>query len=69
VPTDCPQRDERLGWTGDAQAFIRTSTYQMNENGVPLSSVSAISGIENFLGNGIRFDAGCGTYRFEYKLA
>ena len=23
VPTDCPQRDERLGWTGDAQAFIR----------------------------------------------
>lgn len=25
VPTDCPQRDERLGWTGDAQAFIRTA--------------------------------------------
>ncbi|MEI9909183.1 MAG: hypothetical protein WDO71_05705 [Bacteroidota bacterium] len=21
VPTDCPQRDERLGWTGDAQVF------------------------------------------------
>lgn len=27
VPTDCPQRDERLGWTGDAQAFCRTATY------------------------------------------
>ncbi len=27
VPTDCPQRDERLGWTGDAQAFFRTSTF------------------------------------------
>ena len=27
VPTDCPQRDERLGWTGDAQIFIRTATY------------------------------------------
>ncbi len=27
VPTDCPQRDERLGWTGDAQAFIRTATW------------------------------------------
>ncbi|MCB9898593.1 MAG: family 78 glycoside hydrolase catalytic domain [Planctomycetes bacterium] len=27
VPTDCPQRDERLGWTGDAQTFIRTATY------------------------------------------
>ena len=25
VPTDCPQRDERLGWTGDAQAFSRTA--------------------------------------------
>ena len=25
VPTDCPQRDERLGWTGDAQAFSNTS--------------------------------------------
>src|SRR5690606_21115935 len=24
VPTDCPQRDERLGWTGDAQVFART---------------------------------------------
>ncbi|MGC3946299.1 MAG: glycoside hydrolase family 78 protein [Chryseolinea sp.] len=30
VPTDCPQRDERLGWTGDAQAFCRTATYNMN---------------------------------------
>ena len=25
VPTDCPQRDERMGWTGDAQVFIRTA--------------------------------------------
>ncbi|MBS6474887.1 MAG: family 78 glycoside hydrolase catalytic domain [Clostridiales bacterium] len=30
VPTDCPQRDERLGWTGDAQIFCHTSTLQMN---------------------------------------
>jgi alpha-L-rhamnosidase len=27
VPTDCPQRDERLGWMGDAQIFARTATY------------------------------------------
>ena len=27
VPTDCPQRDERLGWTGDAQVFVRTAGY------------------------------------------
>jgi alpha-L-rhamnosidase len=27
VPTDCPQRDERLGWTGDAQVFARTASF------------------------------------------
>jgi len=27
IPTDCPQRDERLGWMGDAQIFIRTGSY------------------------------------------
>ena len=27
VPTDCPQRDERLGWTGDAQTYMRSATY------------------------------------------
>jgi len=27
LPTDCPQRDERFGWTGDAQAFVRAATY------------------------------------------
>jgi len=27
VPTDCPQRDERLGWTGDAQMFVRSASY------------------------------------------
>jgi len=30
VPTDCPQRDERLGWMGDAQVFLRTATYNMD---------------------------------------
>ena len=30
VPTDCPQRDERLGWTGDAQVFWRTASYNMD---------------------------------------
>lgn len=27
VPTDCPQRDERFGWTGDAQIFVRAAAY------------------------------------------
>lgn len=30
VPTDCPQRDERLGWMGDAQAFAATASYNMD---------------------------------------
>ncbi|HHW45292.1 MAG TPA: family 78 glycoside hydrolase catalytic domain [Clostridiales bacterium] len=30
VPTDCPQRDERLGWTGDSQVFVRTGSYNMD---------------------------------------
>ena len=30
VPTDCPQRDERLGWTGDAQFFINTAAYNFD---------------------------------------
>lgn len=30
IPTDCPQRDERLGWTGDAGVFIKTACFNMN---------------------------------------
>ena len=40
VPTDCPQRDERLGWTGDAQAFSRTASYNM--------------GVHNFFGKWLK---------------
>ena len=32
-PTDCPQRDERMGWTGDAQVFIRTAAFNMEVAG------------------------------------
>jgi len=32
VPTDCPQRDERLGWTGDAQVFSRTAAFNFRVN-------------------------------------
>lgn len=30
VPTDCPQRDERMGWTGDAQVFAGTASFNMD---------------------------------------
>ncbi len=33
VPTDCPQRDERLGWTGDIQVFVRTAAYNFDVAG------------------------------------
>lgn len=32
VPTDCPQRDERMGWTGDAQMFSGTACFNMDSN-------------------------------------
>jgi alpha-L-rhamnosidase len=32
VPTDCPQRDERLGWTGDAEVFSRTAAFNFDVN-------------------------------------
>lgn len=32
VPTDCPQRNERMGWTGDVQVFIRAASYNFNVN-------------------------------------
>jgi alpha-L-rhamnosidase len=32
IPTDCPQRDERLGWVGDAQVFSRTASFNFDVN-------------------------------------
>ena len=34
LPTDCPQRDERLGWTGDIQVFAPTAAFLYDVNGV-----------------------------------
>ncbi|KAH6616430.1 alfa-L-rhamnosidase [Boeremia exigua] len=34
LPTDCPQRDERLGWTGDIQAFTPTATFLYDTMGI-----------------------------------
>ncbi|AEV83627.1 rhamnosidase [Actinoplanes sp. SE50] len=34
IPTDCPQRDERLGWTGDIAAFVATSTFNFDTYGL-----------------------------------
>jgi len=69
VPTDCPQRDERLGWTGDAQAFSRTAAFNMNVHNffakwlkdveadqLPTGSVPFV--VPNVLGTGAAGSAG-----------
>lgn len=33
IPTDCPQRDERMGWTGDIDLFAPTATYLYDVQG------------------------------------
>ena len=42
VPTDCPQRDERLGWTGDAQVFAVTACYLHESHGMLVKFVRDI---------------------------
>jgi len=52
VPTDCPQRDERLGWTGDAQAFSATAAFNMGVHNFFakwLKDVSADQGIDGMV--------------------
>ena len=50
VPTDCPQRDERLGWTGDAQVFIRTATFNMDVAGFYTKWQQDLADAQNELG-------------------
>lgn len=47
VPTDCPQRDERLGWTGDAQVFIRTAALNFDVNKFFEKWLSDLSSCQN----------------------
>ncbi|MGW2823125.1 glycoside hydrolase family 78 protein [Streptomyces sp. NPDC001443] len=43
IPTDCPQRDERLGWTGDVQVFAPTSSYLYDSAGLLTSWLADLS--------------------------
>jgi alpha-L-rhamnosidase len=43
VPTDCPQRDERLGWTGDLQVFSPTATFLYDTAGLLTSWLADLS--------------------------
>ncbi|WP_111979550.1 alpha-L-rhamnosidase [Algibacillus agarilyticus] len=58
IPTDCPQRDERLGWTGDAQVFAQTSMYKADVYGfwaAWLQSVREDQGIDGLIPNYVPF--------------
>jgi len=52
VPTDCPQRDERLGWTGDIQVFSPTASFLYDSAGF-LSSWLADLAVEQSAADGI----------------
>lgn len=59
IPTDCPQRNERMGWTGDAQAYSRTAMYNGNVQSffrqwmVALRNDQAVGGENNAPAGGI----------------
>lgn len=50
VPTDCPQRRERLGWTGDAQIFIRTGAYNMKTGAFFTNWLRTLQDVQNEAG-------------------
>ena len=50
LPTDCPQRDERLGWTGDIQAFAPTARYLFDCSGVLVNWLADVVWAQRDLG-------------------
>jgi alpha-L-rhamnosidase len=54
VPTDCPQRDERFGWTGDIQVFAPTASYLYEVNGFLASWLTDLA-LEQVNGGGVPF--------------
>ena len=53
VPTDCPQRDERLGWTGDIQAFCGTAYFNMDSAAFLWKYVRDIIGLQRDYDGGV----------------
>ncbi len=67
VPTDCPQRDERMGWSGDAQIFCGTAAYNMDVRQFFAQYVMALNDCQ--LGNGAYTDVAPGNQRAAYTGA
>ncbi|PVH79618.1 glycoside hydrolase family 78 protein [Cadophora sp. DSE1049] len=53
IPTDCPQRDERLGWTGDVQAFAPTASFLYDCNGILKAWLRTVAAEQKAGGNGV----------------
>ncbi|MDL2302617.1 family 78 glycoside hydrolase catalytic domain, partial [Lachnospiraceae bacterium OttesenSCG-928-D06] len=53
IPTDCPQRSERLGWTGDAQVFAKTASYHMDTRAFFHKFIKDLKEEQRILGGGI----------------
>lgn len=53
MPTDCPQRDERLGWTADAQVFAPTATYNMDTRAFYRKYLWDMRNVQKTLGGGV----------------
>jgi len=51
IPTDCPQRDERMGWTGDAQIFARSACYNMDVDQFYTRWMNTVRDNQDSLGN------------------
>lgn len=53
MPTDCPQRSERLGWTGDAQVFAPTASYHMDTRAFFHKFIKDLRDEQQFLDGGV----------------
>jgi len=53
IPTDCPQRDERLGWTGDIQVFTPTASFLYDSSGFLQSWLKDLKVEQRRIGDGI----------------
>lgn len=70
IPTDCPQRSERLGWTGDAQVFAPTASYNMDTRAffhkflrdLRSEQLRCNGGVPNFLPNLEAFGGACSVW-------
>jgi alpha-L-rhamnosidase len=55
IPTDCPQRDERLGWTGDIQVFAPTACYLFDSAGFLASWLADLAAEQRAAGGNVPF--------------